>query len=296
MTHRLRRSGMIDMESNVTLVQQFPAHEAVPEGGGPFPAVVVLHDARGLTVSARGYANRLAREGYYVLAPNLFAHPFSVAAGAPAWMSSPAAIDGGDPAGESEARAANLAHTRSNEIIARAFGHLALEAEADPDRAALLGFGIGGRAAFRGACELGERVRALVVYAGAAIASPYSPRPVETMPILEFEGLRAPSLFFYGEQDGATPPAERAAVDRVLSAAGLPHEIVAFREAAGAFYDEESEDHRIAASRAAWEKTIAFLESTLSARPAGGPGGVIPPGRLPSRGDRSRSRSTARRS
>src|SRR6266536_3117420 len=67
------RAGMIDMESNTTLVQCYPAHEAVPDGQGPFPAVVVAHDRFGLNPHAKGIANRLAAAGFYALAPNFYA-------------------------------------------------------------------------------------------------------------------------------------------------------------------------------------------------------------------------------
>src|SRR5574340_968654 len=83
----LARSGMVDMESNTTLVQRYPAHEAVPAGSPPFPTVILLHDRGGLTPFFRALANRLAREGFYVLAPDLYARPFSTATGAPEWMS-----------------------------------------------------------------------------------------------------------------------------------------------------------------------------------------------------------------
>jgi dienelactone hydrolase len=80
------RAGMVDMESNVTLVQNFPAHQAVPEGEGPFPAVIVFHDRFGLTPQVRGVANRLAREGYHVLAPNFYALTSSFSTLAPQFM------------------------------------------------------------------------------------------------------------------------------------------------------------------------------------------------------------------
>ena len=54
------RGGMIDMESNTTLVQCYPAHEAVPDGQGSFPAVIVAHDRFGLNPHVKGVANRLA--------------------------------------------------------------------------------------------------------------------------------------------------------------------------------------------------------------------------------------------
>jgi dienelactone hydrolase len=90
------------------------------------------------------------------------------------------------------------------------------------------------------------------------------------MPILEFEGLRAPALLFDGGQDPESRPQERAAVERVLRCAGVPHEIVTFPEAGREFFNDESRDYRIAAAREARERSLAFLRNTLSRLPAGG--------------------------
>ena len=51
---------------------ELKAHLAVPGGEGPWPGVVVLHEVFVLTDDTRAQAERLAREGYLALAPDLF--------------------------------------------------------------------------------------------------------------------------------------------------------------------------------------------------------------------------------
>ncbi|MGH9625560.1 MAG: dienelactone hydrolase family protein, partial [Bryobacteraceae bacterium] len=52
---------------------QLPAYEALPAQGGPFPVVLVVQEIFGVNDHIKDICRRLANEGYFAIALDLFA-------------------------------------------------------------------------------------------------------------------------------------------------------------------------------------------------------------------------------
>jgi carboxymethylenebutenolidase len=59
---------------------EMPAYRAMPVSGGPFPTVLVVHEAWGVHEHIKDLCRRLAKLGYYAIAPELFARQGNAAA------------------------------------------------------------------------------------------------------------------------------------------------------------------------------------------------------------------------
>lgn len=233
------------------------AVEATPDGAGS--AVIVLHQAGGLSPQIDSVVELLAAAGMRAVAPDLF-HRKNLA---PDF--NPMAEFGGD-----RGKFANWLEGDES-ILADVDAVLGrLRAEGFPERAiGVVGFSYGGRAAFLVA---GKRaVGAAVSWYGPGIPrknfedNPGLPALADLIPT-----LRAPWLGIFGDSDGLTPPEESDELERLLPAAPVPAEVVRYTGVGHAFDVEHPGTPRPPAERAAAEdargRTLAWLQAHLQSR------------------------------
>lgn len=204
------------------------AQLAVPEGDGPFPAVVVIHEAFGLNQNIREVAARFAAEGYVALAVDLFAGQNQVLC--------MARFMGGMLTN-------SLAHGGIADMKA-ALDLLAARPEVNPEQLGAVGYCMGGSFALALACTDG-RLKAIAPYYGM------NPRPLSAV------DRACPVVGSYPEKDFTARGART--LEAELSRAGVPHDIKIYEGAKHSFNNDHAGNYDAAASSDAWERTLGFF-------------------------------------
>ena len=254
-------AGMIDMESNTTLVQCYPAHEAYPDGAEPLPPVLVLHDRFGLTPFVRGAATRLARQGFYTLTPNLYSVCASFVDVAPDFMraAGPSYV-AYDEETTAESFELGLTDERAEIVISQALAYIAGRSHARNGRVGILGFSMGGRLAVLAARAHGDEIGACVAFTPAGLVADLPRKPG---PLLDPRQLRAPLLLLCGGFDDELREDERDAARKLLSLHDIAFQMEVFPHAPHEFYCPERACYRVGPANRAWEMAVAFLRQHL---------------------------------
>ena len=225
-------------------------HLFLPQGEAPAGAVVVLHERYGLVQHTLDLAQRLAREGYVAMAPNLFSR----------WRGDTQALERG------EGRVA-LPDDEIAAVIDQALDFLKAHPRVAAGRIALMGFCQSGRYPIVVASRRRD-LAACVVFYGAAQERDWQvfdlqPRPMQEM----MRVLGAPALFVFGECDhlisldhirrvrGALEDGRRSYRMKVFP--GMPH---------GWLNDTMPARYRPQEAEQAWGVLLAFLADVFSGR------------------------------
>jgi carboxymethylenebutenolidase len=220
------------------------AYLARPDGKGPLPGVVVVQEAFGVNDHIRDVCRRFADAGYVALAPEIFHRQG-------------AGID--IPYGDMPPAMAQLALLTNDGIevdLAAAFDHLRGEADVDTWRVGLVGFCVGGFAAFLGACRL-DPAATVSFYGGGIVRG----RPgMKLEPVLEeADAIDAPLLCLFGAEDGGIPPADVETIRARLERGGIGSAVHVYEGAKHAFFCDQRPAYHPAAAADAWQRTLDWF-------------------------------------
>lgn len=209
-----------------------PAYFARPDGSGPFPGVVVIHEIYGLNDNIRDIARRFARQGYAALAVDLFGGRnrtlcmFRIMG---TQLFSPL-----DNNGIGELKAA--------------LSYLGGLAEVDGERLGAVGFCMGGGFAIAWACT-DPRLKAIAPFYGA------NPRP------LRAAARMCPVVGSYPERDFTAGMGRK--LDATLAEFGIPHDIKVYPGARHSFFNDQGRAYDASAATDSWQRLLSFFAERI---------------------------------
>jgi carboxymethylenebutenolidase len=204
-----------------------------PSGTGPFPAVLVIHENRGLNPYIEDVARRAALEGFLALAPDGL------------WPVG--GYPGNDDDGRTLQSSLDQAKLRTDMVNSALF----VKAHAlSTGKLGVTGFCWGGSTTNFLAVTLGADLKAGVPFYGAAAETASVP------------SIKAPLLIQYAEND------ERInslwpAYDAALKANAVPHEMHIYPGTQHGFHNNSTPRYQEAAAKLSWDRTIAFFKQYL---------------------------------
>ncbi|MDQ3853304.1 MAG: dienelactone hydrolase family protein [Thermoproteota archaeon] len=201
------------------------------------PAVIMVHEWFGLNEHIKNQANILAREGYVVLAVDLFQG--EVAATSDRAMELASSVRN-NPASAIDNLQSAVSYVKSLEMV-------------DGSRITSLGWCFGGDWALQLALNSPDNpLAATIIYYG---------RPVTDAASLS--NIHWPILGIFGDQDQAIPVESVKQFASALNASGITNEIYLYKGVGHAFANPSGDNYASKETADAWQKTIGFLEKYL---------------------------------
>jgi carboxymethylenebutenolidase len=219
---------------------QVNAYTAFPGTSGIYPGIILLQEAFGVNGHIRNVADRLAQEGFVVIAPELFHRSAAPGLEIP-YSDFPSALP----------HFQAITPERLTADLQAAHAWLQAQDNVAADKIGSIGFCLGGRVSFLANAVL--PLAAAVSYYGGG---------THTLASRAGE-LHAPHLFFWGGLDKHISKDQVDSVLQALDAAGKPYINTTISYADHGFHCDERPSYNADAAKEAWALTLAFFNEKL---------------------------------
>jgi carboxymethylenebutenolidase len=207
----------------------------VPDKPGQYPGLIVVHEWWGLNDWVKEQSEKLAEQGYVVLAVDLYRGKTAA-----------------DPS-EAHELMRGLPQDRAIRDMQAAYDYLAARKDVKPGRIASIGWCMGGGLALQLAIHQ-PRLAAVVVNYGALPTDPN-----------DIQQIGAAVLGNFGADDKGITPADVQAFEKTMKGLNRRIDVKVYPGAGHAFENpNNTSGYRPEAAADAWKRTLAFLHSVLT--------------------------------
>ena len=224
---------------------EIPGYRAMPESGGPFPTVLVVQEIFGVHEHIRDVCRRLAKLGYFAVAPELYAR-------------------------QGDVSKLNDVNEILNSVVSRVpdaqvMGDLdatvawAKESgKANADQLAITGFCYGGRITWL-YCAHNPNVKAGVAWYGRLVGAVNEMTPKQPVDIAST--VTVPVLGLYGGQDQGIPLGTVEPMRQALAQGKSGSEIVVYPDAPHGFNADYRPSYRKETAEEGWRRMLAWFKA-----------------------------------
>jgi carboxymethylenebutenolidase len=202
------------------------------------PAVIMIHENKGLNDNIKNMANLLARNGYVVLAVDLFK---------------------GEVTTDRNRSSELTQYVRDNQDIATAnlksaVKYLSSLPNVNAEKIVSFGWCFGGAQSLQLALNSQDHpLAATIIYYGRLVTDNAT-----------LANIKWPVLGIFGDQDRSIQVETVKAFESALNSIGIPNEIYIYKGVGHAFANPSGENYAPKETQDAWQKTLSFLEKHVS--------------------------------
>ncbi|MEE9568819.1 MAG: dienelactone hydrolase family protein [Candidatus Binatia bacterium] len=221
------------------------AYESRPKNGGARPGIIVLMEAFGVNSHIKDVTERVAREGYVAIAPDLY------------HRESERLVPYND-LGKAVGIMNRLQDPKVMDDVGAAIAHLKSQSYLKQGAIGVTGFCMGGRFTYLTAAHHNKDIKAAVAFYGGGIPAG-NPSPLDRT-----GEITCPITLFFGGKDPLIPQEHVDKINQTLKDQKKNFSLKLYPEATHGFFCNERESYHQESAKDAWEKTKSFFAQHLT--------------------------------